>query len=241
MKDDESTTDPYAVLRATRVATPVRDQLLTLLRQEILDLELKPGQRLIERELVERTGVSRTTIREVLGQLAAEGLVANVPQKGVVVVAPSTLEAAELYEIRGILEALAVRRFIDHASDIDFEDLRLACDRVAVVLTDQAEVLSMLRAKDAFYEVLLRGAASSMLRRVLGGLQAQVRSLRATSLSQEGRPEEAVAELRALTQAILERDADTAAKLCETHISHAASTGIDALAVRADEVSRVRI
>ena len=51
-------------LRVGRVAAPLREQVLDVLRQAILDFRLKPGQRLIERELIEQTGVSRTTIRE---------------------------------------------------------------------------------------------------------------------------------------------------------------------------------
>jgi DNA-binding GntR family transcriptional regulator len=68
-------------LGVQRVAAPLREQVLDLLRQAIVEHRLKPGQRLIERELVEQIGVSRTTIREVLRQLAAEGLVATIPQR----------------------------------------------------------------------------------------------------------------------------------------------------------------
>ena len=60
-------------LRVGRVAAPLREQVVDVLREAILDFRLKPGQRLIERELIEQIGVSRTTIREVLRQLAAEG------------------------------------------------------------------------------------------------------------------------------------------------------------------------
>src|ERR1700730_10311746 len=87
-----------------RVAAPLRDQVLDGLRQAIVEQRLPPGQRLIERELVEQIGVSRTTIREVLRQLTAEGLVTTIPQKGAVVAAPSPEEAADLYEVRAALE-----------------------------------------------------------------------------------------------------------------------------------------
>ena len=72
-----------------RVQAPLREQVLELLRDDIVEQRLEPGHRLIERELVEQIGVSRTTIREVLRQLAAEGLVTTIPQKGAVVAAPS--------------------------------------------------------------------------------------------------------------------------------------------------------
>src|SRR6478735_9922967 len=104
-------------LRVGRVAAPLREQVLDVLRQAILDFRLKPGQRLIERELIEQTGVSRTTIREVLRQLAAEGLVTTIPQKGTVVASPSVERAAELYEVRAVLEGMAARQFAERATD----------------------------------------------------------------------------------------------------------------------------
>ena len=67
----------------------MREQVLDLLRREIVELRMLPGQRLVERELIERIGVSRTTIREALRQLAAEGLVTTIPQKGAIVAVPS--------------------------------------------------------------------------------------------------------------------------------------------------------
>ena len=87
-------------MRVGRVAAPLRDQVLELVRGAILDFRYKPGQRLIERELIEQIGVSRTTIREVLRELDAEGLVTTIPQKGAIVVVPTAEEAADLYDVR---------------------------------------------------------------------------------------------------------------------------------------------
>ena len=83
-------------LRVGRVAAPLREQVLDVLRRAIVEQQLPPGHRLIERELIEQTGVSRTTIREVLRELAAEGLVTTVPQKGAIVAVPTAAEACEL-------------------------------------------------------------------------------------------------------------------------------------------------
>src|ERR687891_466384 len=75
--------------QVARVAAPLREQVLDLLRREIVEMRLRPGQRLVERELIQRIGVSRTTIREALRELAAEGLVTTIPQKGAIVAGPS--------------------------------------------------------------------------------------------------------------------------------------------------------
>src|ERR1700742_5292863 len=98
-------------LRVGRVAAPLREQLTDVLREAFLDFRLRPGERLVERDLIDKTGVSRATIREVLRQLTAEGLVTVIPQRGAVVVELTRKEAAGLSEVRTMLEGLAARLF----------------------------------------------------------------------------------------------------------------------------------
>ena len=221
---------PDSEMRVGRVAAPLREQVLEVLRQAILDFRFKPGQRLIERELIEQIGVSRTTIREVLRELAAEGLVTTIPQRGAIVVVPTAEEAAEVYEVRAALEALAARRFVARASDADVAALRAAFAEVEAVTHDGADIRAMLRAKDRFYDVLLEGAGNASVRSILNGLQARVRALRAGSLSAPGRPEQAVAEIRAIVEAIEARDADGAAEAAAGHVARAAEVGLAAQA-----------
>ena len=115
-------------MRVGRVAAPLRSQALVVLRQAILDFHYEPGRRLVERELMADLAVSRTTIREVLRELEAEGLVTSVPQRGMIVVSPSLQEAREVYEVRHALEELAMRAFIERASDAQVAGLRVALD-----------------------------------------------------------------------------------------------------------------
>jgi hypothetical protein len=81
-----------------------------------MEARLRPGQRLVERELTERIGVSRTTVRETIGELAAYGLITTIPHKGVIVSVPSLQEAAELYDVRALLEGAAARQLAERAS-----------------------------------------------------------------------------------------------------------------------------
>jgi DNA-binding GntR family transcriptional regulator len=214
-------------LGVQRVAAPLREQVLDLLRQAIVEHRLKPGQRLIERELVEQIGVSRTTIREVLRQLAAEGLVATIPQRGAVVAVPTDEEAAELYEVRGALESLAARRFVEHASDSQVRALRAAFTKVHEVMSvgDDADVLAMIQAKDHFYDVLLKGSGNRAIHQILSGLTARVSVLRATSMSRPGRALQSLTELQAIVDAVERRDADAAAEACAHHVEMAAKAG----------------
>lgn len=208
-----------------RVAAPLREQVTERVRMAILDQRLRPGERLIERELVENLGVSRATVREVIRQLATEGLVTVVPQRGAEVTQLSPSDAADIYEMRASLEALAVRRFVQRADDDRVRRLRGVVQEIAHNAgASGGEVHDQLGAKDRFYEVLFDGSASAPLQQTLNGLQARVRLLRATSLSAPGRSVEAADELRAVVDAVEARDADRAAEACVRHIRNAAHT-----------------
>jgi DNA-binding GntR family transcriptional regulator len=209
--------------RVARVAAPLREQVLDLLRQEIIELRLRPGQRLVERELIERIGVSRTTIREALRQLAAEGLVTTIPQRGAIVAVPSAKEAAEVYEVRALLEGVAAKEFALNASDLQVKALKRVFEEVK---RSQGEVEdgSFLRAKHRFYEVLFDGAGNSTIRSILEGLQARVAVLRATTVAVPGRPKVSVAEVGAIVEAIERRDPEAAAAATSYHVRQAART-----------------
>jgi DNA-binding GntR family transcriptional regulator len=173
--------------------------------------------------------VSRATIREVLRELTAEGLVVTVPQKGAVVYAPSPDEARDLYAVRASLEALTVRRFIERASSAQHDRLRATVAQLEEDVARGAGMPELLRNKDRFYAELLRGAASPTIEQILAGVQARVRLLRATSLSQPGRAPRMAAEMRALVDAITARNVELATQLCTEHLEHAAATGLSAL------------
>jgi DNA-binding GntR family transcriptional regulator len=212
-----------------RVAAPLREQVISALRQAILGFELKPGQRLVERELIEQLGVSRTTIREALRELASEGLVTVVPQRGAMVSVPALDEAIDLYEVRAALESLVVQHFVERASDLEVDRLRRTVEEFAAVSASTSDIREILAAKDRFYAVLIAGARSSALQQLLESIKARVQLLRATSLSESGRPLEVVQELRAVVEAIAARDARRAAELCAEHVRKASVTALNNL------------
>jgi GntR family transcriptional regulator, trigonelline degradation regulator len=214
-------------LRVERNPAPVRAQVLDNLRQAIIERQLAPGQRLIERELVELTGVSRTSIREALRELAAEGLVTAIPNKGTVVASVSAEEARQLYEVRSALEGLGGRLFVQNATQAQRNALVKALQRIERLVAKGAPVIN---AKDSFYEVLFEGGGNEALRSVAVGLHARVSVMRALSLSVPGRPAESLQEMRDIVDAVLAGDADAAARACSRHVEEAGRVGLQALA-----------
>ncbi len=209
-----------------RSAAPLRAQVLEHLRDSIITGRLKPGARLIERELIALTGVSRTVIRETLRQLESEGLVAMIPNKGPVVRALTVAEARDLYSIRAVLEGLAARQFVEHAPGPQVDRLEQALTLAARAYKN-GDPDRILDAKNRFYDVLLDGAGSETLSSMIGTLHGRIRRWRALGLGhprrsarRKGRASGTCAQLIA---AIRKRDADLAERILRDEVTQAAS------------------
>jgi DNA-binding GntR family transcriptional regulator len=220
---------PERSLRVGRIAAPLRAQALEILRAAILDFHYEPGRRLLERELMEDLGVSRTTIREVLREIGSEGLVESLPQGGVIVVTPSCKQAREVYEVRSALEALAVRHFAERATDAQVAALRDALTVFERAAGDGGDFRALLRSKEHAYDIVLDGAGNGSVESIQKGLRARVRALDAASLSRPGRPLAELAELRLIVQAIERRDPESAAQATEDHVAQASRAGLAVL------------
>jgi DNA-binding GntR family transcriptional regulator len=208
----------------------LRSMAVEAIRAEIISGRLAPGSRLIERELCEQLDVSRNTLREAYRQLEAEGFIVVVPHRGPTVSQMSEREARGLFEVREALEGLAVRLFVERASAADREALLAAVDALREAHAG-GDVPEMLARKNAFYDVLYRGADNDVLHaqaRLLGNRLAR---LRGRSLSEPGRPAQSMAEIEGVVRCIAAGDADGASRLWRDHIRSAARSAIGSAAL----------
>ena len=102
---------------------PLRDVVFNTLRQAILKGELAPGERLMEIQLAEKLGVSRTPIREAIRKLELEGLVLMIPRKGAEVAKISEKSLRDVLEVRRSLEELAIELACQRMSEDDMAEL----------------------------------------------------------------------------------------------------------------------
>ncbi len=213
-------------LRVTSVAAPVREQVVRRLRDAILNGKFHPGDRLIERELVEWTGVSRTSVREGLRQLESEGLVTVLPSRGPVVTVLTEETARQIYAVRAVLEGHAARQFASHASDVYRKRLVQSVDTMAD-LVDAGEPI--LYEKGRFYETLFGGAGNDVAWSLFGSLYARIALLRMTTLALPHRPPQTIAELRTILKAIAEHDGEAAERFTVLHVEQAAKLATDVI------------
>jgi DNA-binding GntR family transcriptional regulator len=215
-----------------RPASTLRQQVIEGLRLCITDLTFRPGDRLIERELCEMLGVSRTLIREALSQLMAEGLIQNIPHKGPIVAVITQTEAKGLYEVRATLEALAGRNFTERATLEQRAALVNAFKEIQDTKETQSQeaTLLFLKQKAKLYDVLLEGANNPILTDMLRLIHTRVMMLRATTLSQPGRLAQSYEEITAIVEAVARGDAEGAALACQRHVQQAEKLAVQVLA-----------
>ncbi|QUS41115.1 GntR family transcriptional regulator [Tardiphaga alba] len=215
-------------LNVSRESTSLRQLVEDRLRSAIGSGMFKPGQRLIERELCEQTGVGRTSIREALRQLEAEGLVTTIPHRGPVVSTISADEAAQLYELRALLEAYAGRECARRRDPAIIARLRKQFEIMGKV-AGQEDRSDLLAAKTEFYAALLEGCGNVFVERFLKMLLNRVTVLRMTSMTQANRIGRSLKEIEAILTAIEKGDEDGAGQACVTHIQNAATIALAAL------------
>jgi GntR family transcriptional regulator, trigonelline degradation regulator len=206
----------------------LRELVAERIRAEIIAGRFTPGHRLIERELCESLGVSRTSVREALRELETEGLVTSLPNRGPIVSIVSLETAESIYQVRTLLEGLAARLFAERANDGQIKDLENAVDALDVVYRNFSAG-SFIAAKANFYRVLLDGAGNEIASTMLKAIHTRVSQLRATSLSNPERAQASMSEIRSLLTAIKKRDADAAWSCCVQHIENAAKTALKIL------------
>lgn len=215
-------------LRVDRATRTLREQAVERLRDGILDFQFKAGERLVERSLCERLGVSRTVVREALRHLEAEGLVEVLPHQGPAVARPDVSQAAQVYEIRALLEAEAARAAAVRADAADVARL-VEANRAIQAAFANGTGREVLRATADFYELLFAIAGHSVAWHLVQGLNARVNYLRAMTISRPNRAADADAEMVQIIEAIARGDGTAAAKASFDHVETAKRLAIATL------------
>lgn len=209
-----------------RHAAPLRQQVLRLLREDILEGVLPPGKRMLENSLCENYGVSRTVIREALRQLESENLITMLPGHGPIVTLLTEHDIEALYQVRSVLEGLAGELFAIRASKQQATALRRQIETMEKAYL-HGTVQSREQSKDEFYRMLLEGAANEVLSEQLHGVHTRIGLLRRFAFVDEKRVETSMRELRRIVQvAAVERDPRKARTACEHHIRQAGELAI---------------
>jgi len=225
-----------SVLRLTEHPPLRRDQAFERLRDAIITGHFAPGARLIERELCEAMGVSRTSIREVLRRLEAEQLIEVEPRRGPIVARLSRKQVAEIYDVRALLEAAVVRRFALEASNEDIAELRRIYEELSVARRNE-DVAAIVKTTRQFSEHMMRIVNHELIDDIHQKLIARISVSRVLAISLPGRLEQSARELAVVMDAIERRDAERAAESLTTYVRNAGEAALKRIDSAPDDVS----
>jgi DNA-binding GntR family transcriptional regulator len=195
-------------------------RVFSQIQNDILNGVYEPGESLIETRLSEEMGVSRTPVREALRQLELEGLVQSVPNKGVTVKGVSAKDIEDIYTIRMYIEGLAARWAAEKITPGEMEELKEAVD-LEEFYTRRNDFGHLMKLDTRFHDIIFKASKSKPLMHTLSTFHHYVQKARRVSLSNPERAMEVLTEHRAIMQAIIDKDADTAERLTIEHVKNA--------------------
>lgn len=188
------------------------------LRSAIRGGEFLPAERLVETEFAERFGVTRSALRAALGDLATEGMIEHVPNKGARVRVVTVDEAVVITEVRRELEALCAAKATELASDADLDALGVLGERMqdAVAAGDPVRYSELNKELHERIRVL---SGQPVAQDLLGRLNGQLVRHRFRLALRPERPSQSIHEHLAIIDALRARDADAARAAVQAHLT----------------------
>lgn len=209
---------------------PLRELVCENIRQAIIDGTFSPGERLMEIQLADEMGVSRTPVREAIRKLELEGFVVMIPRRGTYVADISIKDITEIYEIRTCLDTLAAGLAAERITDEELEALNRLLVEIGQYIADN-NMEKIVEADTAFHDILYQASRNERLRSIINNLREQLTGIRGRSMSYPGRLIETMEEHRTLVDSIAARDSERAQEAARVHIENAEHTLMKSLTV----------
>ena len=202
---------------------PLREVVSETLRDAIASGVLQPGERLMEIQLAEELGVSRTPVREAIRKLELEGFVVMVPRRGTYVADLSLKDINEVFEIRTALDVLAAGLAAERITDEELELLERLLVHIGEYI-DNGNMEKIVDADSQFHDILYKASRNDRLVGIINNLREQFTRFRTISIAYPGRLKDTWEEHRRLVEAIAQRNVDVAMQLAREHMENAEQT-----------------
>lgn len=202
---------------------PLRDVVVESIRQAIISGQFPPGMRLMELQLAEEMGVSRTPVREAIRKMELEGLVVMIPRRGAYVADISIKDINEVYEVRTALDVLSAGLAAERIDKSEIQEMRelLAEEAALVEARDYPKIIDN---DTAFHDVIYRTSGNTRCMNIISNLREQITAIRGRSMPYPGRVEIMLKEHRAIFDAIAAGKVEKAQEAVRTHMENAEQT-----------------
>ena len=203
------------------------DQVRQNIKKRIINQELKPGSRLIVSHLAAEMGTSLTPIREALRLLVKDGLVEIIPHKGAQVVMPSQGQFKDLFEVRTVLESLAIKLAIPNLSPADYEKLEqiLQAGDESIQAEDPK---TWLDEDEKLHSYIIQKSENNILAELLDNIRNRINIFRILTAQLPARAKKAQNEHRSVVAAMKKQKGENAEELIVQHIENTYKVGISA-------------
>ncbi|MEN6412164.1 MAG: GntR family transcriptional regulator [Veillonellales bacterium] len=202
---------------------PLREVVCETLREAIVNGVLKPGERLMEIQLAEELGVSRTPVREAIRKLELEGFVIMIPRRGTYVADLSIKDVNEVFEVRTSLDVLAAGLAAERITDEELEQMERLLVQIGEYI-EQGDMDKIVEADSQFHDILYQASRNDRLVGIINNLREQLTRFRSMSMSYPGRLKNTLEEHGRLVEAIAARDVELAQQLATEHMENSEQT-----------------
>lgn len=198
---------------------PLRDVVFVTLREAILEGKLKPGDRLMEIQLSNQLGVSRTPIREAIRMLEKEGLAITIPRKGAQVAKLSEKDMEDVLEIRNVLDELAVSTACDRMDEDELLKLKEAKESFEIAVKKK-DTTAIAEADVAFHDVIYQACKNPKLENILSNLREQMYRYRLEYVKDESVYKNLVEEHNALYEGFVKKNKELLVAITNKHLQN---------------------
>lgn len=189
------------------------------IRNDILNNQYSVGEKIVEMKLAESLGVSRTPVREALKQLELEGLIINIPNRGVVVQGLSEQDVLDIHALRSNIEGIAVKWAVERMGTDLVKDLTEIYDLMEFYAFKK-DFEKMLEMSTKFHEAIYTATKSRYLEQVLRDYQLFIQCFRSNSLQSNGRAEEVLNEYKEILEGFKNKDVERTYEAMCYHMQH---------------------
>lgn len=216
---------------------PLRDVVFKTLRQAILRGELAPGERLMEIQLAERLGVSRTPIREAIRKLELEGLVLMIPRKGAEVAKISEQNLRDVLEVRRSLEELAIGLSCQRITPEELKELE-DTEELFVQAVSEGDAMKIAQTDELYHEIIYNSTKNNKLVQILNNLREQMYRYRLEYIKDEDKRQILLVEHNHILRALSLRHVEEAKMAIREHIDNQEITILKNLKEQENDVQR---
>jgi len=199
----------------------LHDEVVQRIRDLIVQGELSPGERVPERELCERFGISRTPFREALKVLATEGLIDLQHHRGAVISRVTGHDVDDMFQVMGVLEALAGELACQRASDTEIVAIEQSHEQMLHHYREH-DLSGYFQLNQRIHESIMQAAGNPVLANLYATLSVRIRRARYMANLSQARWDQAVAEHEEILNALKRRDGGRLGRLLRDHLLHKA-------------------